>query len=216
MVRSGTRAQPCRVSSNPTEVTLSLAHFSCDAPIWHNSVVRPGTRAQPCHVSSNPTEATLPLAHSGCDAPVWHSSVVQPSTRAQPCRVSSNPTEATLPLAHSGCDSPVWHSSVVRPGTRAQPCRHPSSNPGDVTLGRFGTRAKKIGSLWHGYKWWQDVTLGCFGTRAKNRVALAPIQMVATPKCCKKDRRFDGNSRIISHERVNNATCIRSSHSHHH
>ncbi|RVW28366.1 hypothetical protein CK203_105831 [Vitis vinifera] len=32
--------------------------------------------------------------------------------------------------------------SVVRQGTRAQPCRHPSSNPMDVTLGHFGTRAK--------------------------------------------------------------------------
>ena len=71
-------------------------------------------------------------------------------------------------------------------------------------IGRFGTDTnggktslwvalaleQKIGSLWHRYKWWQDVTLGHFGTRAKNRVALAPIQMGATPKCCKKGRRL--------------------------
>ena len=58
----------------------------------------------------------------------------------------------------------------------------PSSleNPGR-TLSRFnGSSTISLG----------DVTLGHFGTRAKNQVALAPIQMVATPKCCKKGRRL--------------------------
>ena len=68
----------------------------------------------------------------------------------------------------------------------------PSSleNPGR-TLSRFnGSSTISLG----------DVTLGHFGTRAKNQVALAPIQMVATPKCCKKRPTFsnpDGTRRAM-------------------
>ena len=97
------------MSSNPGKVTLVLAHFGCDGPVWHSSVVRLARaknsrkatirgKSLVATMSSNPGKVTVALAHSGYDAPVWHSSVVR-MARANsgpiPDKANDVPTQRT-------------------------------------------------------------------------------------------------------------------------